>query len=167
MDNGRSDFFAAGLRHYGAALRAVGEFRESVFRELEDAMRRRQQAPVSSASSNTSTRSWSSRVDSPYLGVTAKADDVEPGASLELGLWWSPPFPCPHGLAVYAGVHGVPWAKSVTPPERFAGGVHKGGTAYLTLPWVPDGDVAALLDELLGALDVECRSRRRPISGSP
>ena len=79
-------------------------------------------------------------------------------ARLEVGVWWSPPFPSTTGTALYAGVSGVTWAKRIAKPAGFSGGLHRSRTSsYLTRDLATQDTFDAAVSDLLHQLDIACK----------
>lgn len=63
--------------------------------------------------------------------------------------------------AVYAGGSGVPWAKRITKPDRFDGGLYMGSSGtYLTRDLATQDTFRTVVGELLGNLDTACKKQQ-------
>ena len=147
------EFFQAGVKHYPQALRAVTRFREMVVGELQDALQRIPKASIlaigEEAAPSTSTGSGA-----PYISAFASTRSKK---RVEIGLWWSPPWSSSASdvtVSAYATVTGVPYAKKLTKPDAFPGGLYKGAqSTYLTMSFSAQSELPKVLNELLGYLE--------------
>lgn len=168
MSAPKEDFFAAGLRHYGDAYRAIAEFRELLVAELQQAL----VEPGSSSSvrlaSDPGFTTSVGPVHSAYFAVSGKlafpANATEESTALnvprlELGLWWAPSFDRTN-VVTYAGIHGLPWSKRLTTTAPFK--IFKGSTAYITTALRQGDELRPQLLAVLSALDAANKAQLPP-----
>lgn len=169
-------FFEAGLVNYGNALRAVTEFKELLTMELQNALGALPRGSVLELAPEPAFMSSNGLPPSHVYFSTFGSLAMFPAGSasatptlgrVELGIGWAPPFPCATGIAAYAAVSGVPWAKRITRPDGAAAALHKakGGSTYLTRDVSAKAALGIVLGELLADLEVACRKQVAPVSG--
>lgn len=168
MNAPKEDFFAAGLRHYGDAYRAIAEFRELLVAELQQALVEQDQSSSVRLGTDPGFTTSVGPAHSAYFAVSGKlafpVNANEESAALnvpriELGLWWAPSFDRTN-VVTYGGIHGLPWSKRLTTRAPFK--IFKGSTAYITTALRPGEELRPQLLAVLSALDAANKAQLAP-----